>query len=290
MEYLLIIFLLAFFKIAMTAAPEDSSPADFTIDDTHAGHTHQQSASAKSPETTASKAGHDQGRTIIDGHQDQYCSQCSEMCHCTHTISNSYGDAQVDTHGEHLLYSIIAVLITFIIDKDLLVLPVFALSMAAMLVPLLVPPKDVERILDLSAFRIEWTMPPLVKHVRHYIMKTWIQPTFMEMGTQTDAHVMPVYANQDTSTIAPMLEDVHSQTLQCLSRLSMSSQRLRQRHQLMRSTTPRLSPSSKSSSKLQTSIRRLQQFLTLRHSHRKPQTRSRSSSILWLLRIIASRM
>jgi hypothetical protein len=60
----------------------------------------------------------------------------------------------VEIRHEHLLYAIIAVLVTFIIDKKLLLLPVFGLVMVVMLYLTFAPSSDVERAFDLSIFRI----------------------------------------------------------------------------------------------------------------------------------------
>ncbi|KAF1921511.1 hypothetical protein BDU57DRAFT_535157 [Ampelomyces quisqualis] len=85
--------------------------------------------------------------------------------------------AQIVICRDRLLYSIIAVLVTFIIDPEVLSFPLVALVMAVVFVPILASPKDVERIVDLSAFRIEWTAVPVVKHTHYYLEKTADQPT-----------------------------------------------------------------------------------------------------------------
>lgn len=156
-----------------------------------------------------------QGHTISDGHQiqGQYPPQCPNTCHCSNNTSDSQQDAQIVICCEHILYSIIAVLAIFIIDKELFVLPLVALLMAGMLVPLLVSPETVDRIFNLSAFRVEWMATPVKKHVRRCIVISGFRPMNKEMDTQTEAIMIPVYADQETGTITLKVEDNDTQTV-----------------------------------------------------------------------------
>jgi hypothetical protein len=80
-----------------------------------------------------------------------------------HPISEKK-DSQINIRGNTLLCIIIALLVLYIVDKKLLILPAMALALAASLTPILAPPQYVEAILDLSAFRIDWSTKTEVRY------------------------------------------------------------------------------------------------------------------------------
>jgi hypothetical protein len=65
-------------------------------------------------------------------------------------------DIQIVIRAQSIFYAIAAVLVMYAIDKKLLMLPVFSFVLAIMIVPAFAASSDIERVLDLSAFSIDW--------------------------------------------------------------------------------------------------------------------------------------
>jgi hypothetical protein len=106
------------------------------------------------------------------------------------------------------LYGIIALLLMYIVDKKLLILPVVALVLAVALSPLF-DPLAFERILDLYAFQDDRSTEenscyrditenvPVEEHFNHYVFKT---NSTVDQASWT---TVPKYAHVQTQTIAP---------------------------------------------------------------------------------------
>jgi hypothetical protein len=66
-------------------------------------------------------------------------------------------DIKIIIRMHNIFYAIVVLLVMYAIDKKLLVLPSFALALAVIIVPTFAASVDVERILDFSAFSIDWS-------------------------------------------------------------------------------------------------------------------------------------
>jgi hypothetical protein len=75
---------------------------------------------------------------------------------------------------EHLLYGIIMILGAIIIDKKLLIPVIAALALVISVLPVFTPLTDVERLFDLSAFRVDWK--PKVEIIDHDVIKEIKKP------------------------------------------------------------------------------------------------------------------
>jgi hypothetical protein len=67
-------------------------------------------------------------------------------------------DIQIIVRAQSIFYAVAAVLVMYAVDKKLLVLSVFAFALAIMIVPAFAASTDIERVLDLSAFSIDWSV------------------------------------------------------------------------------------------------------------------------------------
>jgi hypothetical protein len=119
---------------------------------------------------------------------------------------------------------VIAVLVTCIIDYKLLALPLVALAAYAIIGTVFTLPIEVEKILDLSAFRIDWTSKVEVsceevtkvivveKPLHHYYYNTETGPASSDAATQTLPDRKPKYVDQASSTTATMYTSSGVQT------------------------------------------------------------------------------
>jgi hypothetical protein len=67
-------------------------------------------------------------------------------------------DIQIIVRAQSIFYAVAAVLVMYAVDKKLLVLSVFAFALAIMIIPAFAASSDIERVLDLSAFSIDWSV------------------------------------------------------------------------------------------------------------------------------------
>jgi hypothetical protein len=115
----------------------------------------------------------------------------SELQHPTHT-----NVGHVVISERKILYGIIALLLMYIVDKKLLVLPFFALVLAVVIASVFTPLVDVEHIFDLSALGIDW------------IAKEKTAPIYVDQASSTtapqtdhaDAHNVTSTPTQDDQT------------------------------------------------------------------------------------------
>lgn len=123
-------------------------------------------------------------------------------------------DDRIHIRHHHFLYAVIAVLVTCIIDYKLLALPLVALAAYAIIGTVFTLPIEVEKILDLSIFRIDWTSKVEVrceevtkvvvveKPLHHYYYNTETGPASSDAATQTLPDRKPKYVDQASSTTA----------------------------------------------------------------------------------------
>jgi hypothetical protein len=98
-----------------------------------------------------------------------------------------------------LLYGIISLLLMYIVDKKLLVLPAFALVLAVVIISVFTPLVDVEHIFDFFAFRIDW----IVKEKMAPIYVDQASSTAVPQSDHADAHnaaSTPTQDGQDSSS------------------------------------------------------------------------------------------
>jgi hypothetical protein len=131
----------------------------------------------------------------------------------SHPISEKK-DSQINIRGNTLLCIIIALLVLYIVDKELLILPAMALGLAASLTPILAPPQYVEGILDLSAFRIDWSTKTEVRYetIIKYVevekpTKAMSERNYKNARTQSEEDVKPVIIDEAASTSSVDSED-----------------------------------------------------------------------------------
>jgi hypothetical protein len=65
---------------------------------------------------------------------------------------------QIVIRAHNVIYAVFSLLVMYAIDRNLLALPIFALALAIIIVPIFAVLVNVERILDLSAFSIDWSV------------------------------------------------------------------------------------------------------------------------------------
>jgi hypothetical protein len=122
--------------------------------------------------------------------------------HSMHSLTKSFTDdvrpselrRSNGSNGGHfaiserkLLYGIITLLLMYIIDMKLLVLPFFALVLAVVIASVFTPLVDVEHIFDPSAFRIDW------------MAKEKTAPMYVDQASSTTA---PQTGHADTHDVA----------------------------------------------------------------------------------------
>jgi hypothetical protein len=151
----------------------------------------------------------DSGYASEDEHPDQ--GQYLPSPHSMQSLTKSFTDhvrssalqRPSGSNGGHfaiserkLLYSIITLLLIYIIDMKLLVLPFFALVLAVVIASVFTPLVDVEHIFDLSAFRVDW----MAKEKTAPIYVDQASSTTAPRCDQADAHNVASTPTQDGQT------------------------------------------------------------------------------------------
>jgi hypothetical protein len=134
-----------------------------------------------------------------------------------HEQSNSVSkkkDTHIAIRGNTLLYIIIALLVLYIVDKELLILPAVVLALAVSLTPILAPPHYVEGILDLSAFQVDWSTKTEVRNeaIIKYIevekpTKAMSERNYKDAQTQFEEDDKPVIIDEAALTSSVDSED-----------------------------------------------------------------------------------
>lgn len=184
--------------------------------------------SVQSAGSVSSKMGSDSGYGSGDDEgQDQGKSKTSSIIVCSssnHLVDfhrdmrppdmpheTCENDDQIFISHEHFLYAMIAVLVIYVIDCKILVLPLVALRAYIVRHTTLKPPIEAESILNLPAFRIDWTLTPKVQYeqvtkvfyvekpIHNYYHKVERKPVMCHAATQTVSEFKPKYADQANS-------------------------------------------------------------------------------------------
>jgi hypothetical protein len=159
--------------------------------------------------TTKSDVKCDSGYASEDEYPDQgqYLSRPRPM----HSLTKSFTDdvrsstlrrpdgsngRQFAISERKLLYGIISLLLMYIFDKKLLVLPAFALVLAVVIASVFTPLVDVEHIFDLSAFHIVW----MAKEKTAPIYVDQASSTTVPQSDHSDAHNAASTSTQDGET------------------------------------------------------------------------------------------
>ncbi|KAH7083751.1 hypothetical protein FB567DRAFT_604819 [Paraphoma chrysanthemicola] len=123
-------------------------------------------------------------------------------------------DIRIHISRDNLLYAVIAVLVIYMIDPELLVLPLVALCSYIVIQTALKPSTDLESFFNLSAFCIDWESKPKVQHeqitkvvyvekpIHYYYHKIETKPATCDTATQTVSEPKPKYVDQASSTVA----------------------------------------------------------------------------------------
>jgi hypothetical protein len=163
----------------------------------HIDQSRQRSASAVSEDSASSKLC-DSGYNSDVDHPEKgtFPSQSNSSSHCAKTLQDrrpklhlQLQDAianapkkdpdRIVIRHEHLLYGIIAVMAAIMIDKKLLIPAIAALALAVIVLSVFAPVTDVERLLDLSAFHVDWK--PKVEIVHRDVIKYIEKPACLEV-------------------------------------------------------------------------------------------------------------
>jgi hypothetical protein len=164
---------------------------------------------SNSTASTKSDVKCDSGYASEDEHPDQ--GQYLPSPHSMQSLTKSFTDhvrssalrRPNGSNGGHfaiserkLLYGIISLLLMYIVDKKLLVLPAFALVLAIVIISVFTPLVDVGHIFDLSTFRVDW----MAKEKTEPIYVDQASSTTAPRCDQADAHNVASTPTQDGQT------------------------------------------------------------------------------------------
>jgi hypothetical protein len=99
-------------------------------------------------------------------------------------------DIKIVIRMHNIFYAIVVLLVMYAIDKKLLVLPSFALARAVIIVPTFAASVDVERVLDLSAFSIDWSTDRIMgdRAGNPAVASTLVSPEDLDQKIPTTTH------------------------------------------------------------------------------------------------------
>jgi hypothetical protein len=121
---------------------------------------------------------------------------------------------RVTIRHEHMLYGILVLFVLGCIDKNLLVPSIMALVVAAVMVSFFVADLELERVLDLSAFHVQWkrevevsdreVVTEVEKPVHHYLIKTEVVEKPMNYYLVTEVEVQKNVYHHSTVVEKPI--------------------------------------------------------------------------------------